>query len=268
MCLILFSFHEDPNTPFILAANRDEFFNRPTAPASYWEDCPELLAGRDMVGGGTWLGITQEGRFAAITNVREPDIVVENALSRGELTRDFLTGEQSPQDYLKHIEEKQMLYSGFNLLVGEINGQSRSLWYLSNRQKGIRQLTSGVYGLSNHLLDSSWPKVDAGKDFLNDSLQSPVNAAEYHHLLRQFMEDPALAADDKLPATGVSYEREKALSAAYIQLPGYGTRASTVVTAHNNEVLFSEKDYLLQGQQLNSSQSPYREFSIALPDAI
>lgn len=265
MCLILFSFHENPEIPFILAANRDEFFNRPTAAAHYWEDQPELLAGRDLVGGGTWLGITRNGRFAAITNVREPSIVVENALSRGELTRDFLTGQQSPQEYLQAVEEKQMLYNGFNLLVGELTPESRSLWYLSNRQRGIQALSSGVYGLSNHLLDSHWPKVDEGKQFISTAIEQHTETSAYHQQLRRFLEDPALAADDKLPATGVSIEREKALSAAYIQLPGYGTRASTVLTITGEQTIFSEKEYLLNGQQHNSTQSPYREFILDTP---
>ena len=249
MCLVLFSFNEDSNTPLIVAANRDEFFARATAAAHYWEEHPDLLAGKDLVAGGTWLGITRSGRFATITNVREPNVVVDNPLSRGDLTREFLTGTMSAEAYLTTVQKNQHRYSGFNLLVGEIHEKKQELFYFSNRKEGITRLPSGTYGLSNHLLDSEWPKVNAGKNYLHHALEAIPTAEELHHHLREFLENPSLADDNILPKTGVSYEREKALSAAFITLPSYGTRTSTVLTMSNDTVLFSEKNYLDENKQ-------------------
>jgi uncharacterized protein with NRDE domain len=244
MCLILFSFDENAETPLIVAANRDEFFARPSATAHYWNEHPELLAGKDLVANGTWLGITRSGRFAATTNVREPNVVVENPLSRGDLTRHFLTGTETPAAYLASIQDQQHRFSGFNLVVGEITDSKQELFYMSNRREGVTRLSSGIYGLSNHLLDSDWPKVRAGKRFLTKQLTLATSNDELHDRLRQFLEDDSLAPDAALPQTGVSYDREKALSAAFIRLPDYGTRTSTVLTLSNKGGLLSEKNYV------------------------
>lgn len=240
MCVILFSYQPNTSTPLVLGANRDEFFNRPTAAAHFWDDNSSILAGRDLQAGGTWLGITQSGRFTAITNVREPGVVVDNPRSRGELTKNYLMGTQTPLGYLNNIIEHQHRYAGFNILVGEFSGIN-SLYYLSNRGEGIQELSAGTYGLSNHLLDSPWPKVIDGKAELRSRLQK---AGTDHGQIRQILENPALADDHRLPETGVDYEREKALSAMFIALPDYGTRTSTVITMNNGEVLFSEQNYL------------------------
>ena len=245
MCLILFSFDPDANTPLILGANRDEFFNRPTAPAHFWEDHTGVLAGRDLQAGGTWLGISRSGRFAGITNVREPGVTVENARSRGELTRHFLAGDTSPLTYLQAIEAKQQQYAGFNLLVGDFSTSPPCLYYFSNREadpkkKGPQRLKAGTYGLSNHLLDSPWPKVDDGKQYLISGLN---HAKGDHNTIRQLLENPSLADDHRLPATGLTYDREKALSAIFITLPDYGTRASTVITINSQDIHFSEQNY-------------------------
>ncbi len=250
MCLILFSFDDSSETPLIVAANRDEFFKRPSASAHFWEEAPAVFAGRDLVAHGTWMGVTQSGRFAAVTNVREPDIVVDNALSRGDLTRHFLTGNLHAEEYLHSIEPEKMRYSGFNLLVGEISNHRCELFYSSNRRAGIHRLDNGVYGLSNHLLDSPWPKVKAGKDFLQSCL-SPADTQTLHQQLRSHLENPALAEDGHLPSTGVSYEREKALSAAFITLPDYGTRTSTVITIDKQHISFSEKHYVDAGSEVD-----------------
>ncbi|MGH1439274.1 MAG: NRDE family protein [Cellvibrionaceae bacterium] len=245
MCVILFSYQPNTSTPLVLGANRDEFFKRPTAAAQFWDDKPNILAGRDLQAGGTWLGITQSGRFAAITNVREPGVVVENPRSRGELTKDYLMGSQTPLSYLESILKHQDRYAGFNLLVGEFSALNSSttgnhLYYLSNRGEGIQELSSGTYGLSNHLLDSPWPKVIDGKAELRSRLQE---AGTDHGQIRQILENPALADDHRLPETGVDYEREKALSAMFIALPDYGTRTSTVLTMNKGQILFSEQNY-------------------------
>ncbi len=267
MCLILFSYNPSSSTPLILSANRDEFFARLTAKAQLWPDQEGLLAGKDLVGGGTWIGLTEGGRFATVTNVREPGVVVENPKSRGDLTRRFLSGQASCEDYLATIEQEKEHYSGFNLLVGEFSEDKCELFYLSNRKPGIHKLDAGVYGLSNHLLDSSWPKVDAGKVHLRDTLNTTSEALDYHQSLRCYLENPSLASDDILPKTGVPYEREKALSAAFITLPDYGTRTSTVITISDSKMVFSEKNYLDTTLDQHTDVDDYQVFELTLPSS-
>jgi uncharacterized protein with NRDE domain len=274
MCLILFSFDPDSPNPLLLAANRDEFLTRPTAAAHQWEDNANIFAGRDLIANGTWLGITKTGRFAAITNVREPSVVVDKPLSRGDLTRDFLIGDMDAETYLKQIASMQHRYCGFNLLVGEFTQHQQTLWYCSNRDdqssrdkqdKKYHRLEKGVYGLSNHLLNSEWPKVTAGKNFVektqNETTFAPLANKEKHDALRVYLEDKHLAADDQLPETGVSYSREKALSAAFIMLPDYGTRTSTVISIDNSQstnlIAFSEKNYQLDRSELTPKDQKY-----------
>ncbi len=238
MCLILFSFEPKTDTPLILAANRDEFFDRPTRPAQFWPEHPHVLAGKDLTAGGTWLGMTRSGRFAAITNVREPNVAVENPLSRGLLTLNYLTGNMAPQAYLESISPEQERYPGFNLLVGEFTQKNSALYYFSNRKGEIESLSPGTYGLSNHLLNTPWPKVKSGTSHLRQ-IADPLD----HGQLRQIIENPTLADDEDLPKTGVSYEREKMLSASFIISPDYGTRCSSVITINAGEVAFSEQGY-------------------------
>jgi uncharacterized protein with NRDE domain len=265
MCLILFSFDPDSPTPLLLAANRDEFLARPTAAAHEWGDDANIFAGRDLVAHGTWLGITKTGRFAAITNVREPSVVVENPLSRGDLTRDFLMGDMDTETYIKQIAGKQHRYCGFNLLVGEFTQSQQTLWYVSNRDKDYRRLDKGVYGLSNHLLNSEWPKVTAGKSFVEETQHEATftqqTNQDKHAALRVYLENKSLAPDDQLPSTGVSYTREKALSAAFITLPDYGTRTSTVISIDNivgnNRIAFSEQNYQLDRSHLTPKDQAY-----------
>jgi uncharacterized protein with NRDE domain len=274
MCLILFSFDPDASQPLLLAANRDEFLTRPTAAAHHWKDNANVFAGRDLVANGTWLGMTKTGRFAAITNVREPSVIIDNPLSRGDLPHDFLMGDMSAEDYLEHIDNKQHRYCGFNLLVGEFTQSQQTLWYCSNRDnqsnrdkqdKKYRRLEKGVYGLSNHLLDTEWPKVSAGKNFIQQVKQNgtflQLKNQEKHDALRVYLENKQLAEDKQLPKTGVSYSREKSLSAAFIILPDYGTRTSTVISIDNtqtsNLISFSEKNYQLNYSELSPKDQGY-----------
>jgi uncharacterized protein with NRDE domain len=245
MCLILFSFNPQATAghQLVVAANRDEFFARATANADYWSDDPNVLGGRDLVSKGTWLGITKSGRFAAVTNVREPDVSVPDALSRGQLTQHFLQGTQDPLSYLQDLRERKDLYSGFNLLVGEFSNDGAVLYYFGNRSPEMLSLEKGVFGLSNGSLDSNWPKVNRGKRWLKDTLQAPTGENNLHRQLRQYLEDGRCAADNELPSTGISLDKERALSSAFIQLPEYGTRASTVLTINSEEINFSEKVY-------------------------
>ncbi|MEO6393773.1 MAG: NRDE family protein [Pyrinomonadaceae bacterium] len=222
MCSIFLAYEEHPDYRLIVAANRDEFFDRRTAAAGYWEDAPGVLAGRDLRSGGTWLGLGGNHRFAAVTNYRDP-AAPAGRMSRGRLVSDFIAGTDSPERYLDAISESTAEYSGFNLLVSD----SRSLWYFSNRNGAAQELSPGIYGLSNHLLDTPWPKVVKGKSALASALSDPeeVRIEQLFALLA----NDAQAPDDELPDTGIGREKERALSPIFIQTPDYGTRSATVV---------------------------------------
>jgi uncharacterized protein with NRDE domain len=159
MCLILFSFKHHPRYPLVIAANRDEFYNRASSPAAFWDDEPGMLAGKDLVAGGTWFGVTRSGRIAAITNYREPGFHRMDAPSRGALVTGYLRGAEAPEEYLKKLEKEAGRYNGFSLIWGGV----RRLYYFSNRSGGFQEMTPGLYGLSNHLLNTAWPKVERGK---------------------------------------------------------------------------------------------------------
>jgi uncharacterized protein with NRDE domain len=230
MCIIFLAYKVHPAYPLILAANRDEFYARPTEAAHWWNDSPNIFAGRDFVGGGTWLGITKTGRVAAVTNYRDPR-AAKGTISRGELVAGFLRAADSAEEYLSNVGRERSAYSGFNLIVGELSSSIDELFYFSNRSDGARKLTAGVYGLSNHLLDTDWPKVRTGKDRFRELVSSESLETDQLFCL---LADESLAADVDLPDTGIGYEREKALSAVFIKTPIYGTRSSTVVTFDNN----------------------------------
>ncbi len=223
MCIIFFAYKTDPARPLIVAANRDEFYHRPTASAARWSDHPSIHAGRDLVHGGAWLGITDSGRFAAVTNFRDP-AAPNGPRSRGDLVRDFLTSDVGPMQYLADIESVASDFSGFNLIVGDTS----ELCYFSNRGDVPRRLDAGIYGLSNHLLDTPWPKVRNGRKAFGDALAGGEISADN---LFAVLGDKTLAPDDELPETGIGYEREKLLSAIFIETPVYGTRSSAVVIA-------------------------------------
>lgn len=225
MCVIFFAYKVHPEFPLILLANRDEFYDRPTKKARYWEDFPEILAGRDLVGGGTWLGITKTGRFSAVTNYRDPNALT-GTVSRGNLVADFLKTDEPSENYLKNIRKKADEFSGFNLLVGEINSAKNELFYFSNRGGEIKKLEAGLYGLSNHLLDTPWRKIEIGKRIFASILEQNDFSDE---LFFELLSDDRLADDADLPDTGIGFEREKLLSSIFIKTPIYGTRCSTVL---------------------------------------
>jgi uncharacterized protein with NRDE domain len=235
MCLLLISYNIHPIYPLIVAANRDEFYNRPTEKARYWKELPDLLAGRDLEAGGTWLGITKAGRFAAITNYRDMKSVKNNAPSRGALTLNFLASDISPLKYGRSLIEKSDEYNGYNLLFSDLE----SFYYFSNQTKELQQLPSGVYGLSNHLLDTPWPKVVKSKEaFLGATSDEKVS----ENRLFEILSDDREAPDDQLPDTGLGRELERTVSPVFIKSEKYGTRSSTVLLLNSiNEVLFVEK---------------------------
>lgn len=225
MCLIVFSWQVIPGMPLIAAANRDEFYDRPTAPAAWWADHPHIYAGRDLQGGGTWLGITRNGRFAAITNVRAPGDKRNDAPSRGRLVANYLSGTLSAQDYIREIGAKAQAYNGFNLLLGDAG---QLVWY-SNRGDGDPRngapLAPGIYGLSNALLDTPWPKVVRTKAQFSSLLCQAAPPDTYFEMLT----DTVQASDCRLPKTGVSPDMERLLSSVWIESPNYGTRSSSIV---------------------------------------
>ncbi len=222
MCLIVFAWKLVPNCPLILAANRDEFFVRPTQAAGWWEDHPSVYAGRDLQAGGSWLGIDQQGRFAALTNIRNGRVPKREARSRGELVADYLCEDIDPPAYLERIREQASHYNGFNLLVGN----AETLFWISNEGGGtFRDLEPGIYGLSNGTLDTPWPKVVRAKAQFASLLCQNAPDDAYFELLT----DTTRPADSRLPDTGVSLEWERLLSPICIESADYGTRSSSIV---------------------------------------
>jgi uncharacterized protein with NRDE domain len=240
MCVIFFAFKQHSEYPLVLLANRDEFYERPTAAAHFWQDAPDIYAGRDLVHGGTWLGITKSGRFAAVTNYRDPN-ALKGKFSRGDLVSDFLKTNETVEDYLQKTQKSAAQFSGFNLLVGEFNPQIQTLGYYSNREDKVRILAPGIYGLSNHLLDTPWRKVRTGKAALTEVLQ---NGALEKDGFFQILNDKTLAGDADLPDTGIGLEREKLLSAIFIETLVYGTRSSSVVVVNKDyEISLDERNF-------------------------
>ena len=238
MCLIAFAWNADPDYPLVVAANRDEWHDRPTAPATWWDDHPDILAGRDLKAGGTWLGISRNGRFAALTNFRDPSDKKSDAPSRGHLVSRFLTGEESARDYLVTLCEDAPRYQGFNLLAGD----RHSLFYFSSRIGEILPVPAGVHGLSNHTLNEPWPKVERAKSSLGAALQAKMPEDARQMAIYDFLSDKSKAPDEALPDTGVGRDWERILSPALIITEKYGTRCSTVLSmSSRDEVAFEER---------------------------
>jgi uncharacterized protein with NRDE domain len=236
MCLVLFAWGSHPSYRLIVAANRDEFYARPTAAAGWWPDAPQVLAGRDLRDGGTWMGVTRGGRFAAVTNYREPQMYRAGAPSRGHLVSQFLAGTSPTLVHAAVLMPVAQAYNGFNLLLCD----GATLAWMSNRAQGMRPLAPGIYGLSNHLLDTPWPKVVMGKADLREAVAAPEDELEARLFASLARRDPA--PDAQLPRTGIEVERERALSSAFIATPEYGTRCSTVLLAgRDGEVTFVER---------------------------
>jgi len=243
MCLIVVGWRAHPEFPLVVAANRDEFYTRPTASAGRWPASPQVIGGRDLEAGGTWLGVTESGRFAAVTNVREPGMA-KGARSRGQLTRDFLLGDLAASEFAAQIDDSA--YSGFNLLLGD----GDRLVYRSNRDGQPKELPPGVYGLSNHRLDTPWPKLVKARDAFSSAMTALPDEAGLFALLA----DASIVADGDLPNTGVTLDWERRLSAIFVQSENYGTRASTVVWQRaDGAVRLHERSFAPFGQPLQSS---------------
>ena len=234
MCLIVFAWQVVPGAPLVAAANRDEFYDRPAAAAGAWPENPQVFGGRDLQGGGSWMGITQAGahgpRFAALTNIRGPQEKRADAPSRGALVADFLAGDMSAEEYIALIDSGSDAYNGFNLVLGDA---TRLFWY-SNRGAGDerngKEMAPGIYGISNSLLDVPWPKVLRAKaEFASLLCQGAPEDAFF-----EMLADTTRAPDLRLPDTGIELDLERVLSAVCIETAGYGTRTSTVVKLYND----------------------------------
>ena len=237
MCMILFAYDCHPRYQLVLAANRDEYYNRPALPAAFWQDNPAILAGKDLLQGGTWMGITNTGRLAGLTNYRDPASYNPQAPSRGQLVQNYLTSGVAPEIYIENIANGGAAYNGFNLLLGSYD----SLYYYSNREMMIRKVEKGIHGLSNSLLDVPWPKVTKGIKSLTACLQNEDIHAED---LFAIMADKEQPDDQDLPHTGVSLEMERMLAPAFVVSEKYGTRLTSVILVdRNHRVQFWERSF-------------------------
>ena len=253
MCLIFLSFNQHPDYPLIIAANRDEFYDRPASSIGLWPEYANILAGKDLTGGGTWLGVTKSGYFAMLTNFRDMVNIKANAPTRGKLVLDYLAGEFDASNYLQALDASASLYNGYNIILGTLNDP----WYYSNQNHEIFRIGTGLYGLSNALLDTKWPKVEMGKEKFKQIIEQ--ESLDFEAIF-SFMYDKTLAPDEKLPDTGIGYEKEKLLSSMFIELPGYGTRNTTLlIKDKDNNVQLIERTY---SQPDDSTSELKFEFSI------
>ncbi|NLN88069.1 MAG: NRDE family protein [Syntrophomonadaceae bacterium] len=254
MCLIAFALDCHPRYKLVVAANRDEFYQRPTRAAAFWPENPDILGGKDLLQGGTWMGITKTGRWAALTNYRDPGQNKHGAPSRGLLVHDYLAGEDAPDDFLERLVGTAQQYDGYNLLAGT----SDSLYYFSNQKQPVCQVQPGIHGLSNSLLNVCWPKVYRSVWHLKNCLRNDVIQADQ---LFNIMADTQQAADHELPRTGLSQEWERLLSSVFIAGENYGTRSTSILlVAKDNHVQFWEKNFIY-GNQDDADMVSY-EFAI------
>lgn len=253
MCIAYLAIGADPDWPLFIAANRDEFHARPATTAAPWPSHPNLLAGIDDAAGGTWLGITRQGRFGLLTNYR--DMAFEpQAASRGALVADYLKGTTPPGVYTEQIALHGKRYNGFNLIVGDLE----QAFYVGNRHEdgNAFKLKPGRHVLSNHLLNTAWPKTQRLKQRLDEypleTLEKTLNP------VFDILKDQTVANDEALPSTGLSLERERLLSSPFIISPEYGTRCSTVIAINaKGRGFFSEITYDPQGTPTQRHDWPF-----------
>ncbi len=238
MCLTVLAYETHPKYRFIIASNRDEFYERPSWPAHFWEEYPHLLAGKDLQDEGTWFGITQYGKLALLTNVRDPASSRKDRPSRGSLVKRFLQEGLSPEDYLQELLSGADKFNGFNLIFGTVT----KLFYFSNHPLQWQRIKPGIHALSNANLNTPWPKVEFAKNSLHDLITNNVEISEYD--LFQILFNDSTYSLENLPDTGVGAKLEKMLSPVFIYSPNYGTRSSTVVLIdYHDQVTFTEKTF-------------------------
>lgn len=237
MCLIVFAYKVHEDYPLILAGNRDEFYNRPAQKAHFWYEEPALLAGKDLKAGGTWMGITKNGRFAAITNFRDMSNIKKDAPSRGDIVKGFLTSSASPLDYLSELKNEAHRYNGFNLIAGNID----NLYYLTNQQDIFKEIEPGYHAISNAYLDTPWPKTETALQKFKTRVDSNnFNEPELFNILAHSERYP----DKDLPETGLPLELERAVSSIFISTEDYGSRCSTLLYAlQDGTAEFAERTF-------------------------
>lgn len=224
MCLIALSYNTHPRYKLILATNRDEFYERPTREAQFWreEGHPDIFAGKDLKGKGTWLGVHRGGKWGALTNYRDPALEKSEAPTRGNLVLNYLKSDLTAQAYLHQLKGSASDYNGFNLLLGDEDG----IYHFSNINEEITELEPGIHGLSNALLNTPWPKLERAKL----DLATITNEANFdHELLFKLLHNDRRADDKALPTTGIPLKWEKAISSIFIKTDTYGTRCSSIL---------------------------------------
>jgi uncharacterized protein with NRDE domain len=249
MCLLVLAWQSHPRYRLIVAANRDEFHDRPAAPLGWWPDDPRILAGRDLRGAGTWMGAARSGRFGVVTNFRELERPAAGAPSRGDLVTRYLSAAASPRQYLDDLHGRAAYYAGFSLLLGG----PHSLYYYSNRNSRVAQpLERGVYGLSNHWLDSPWPKLLRTRTRLSELIAADRVESES---LFGLLADRAPADLDETPDTGLPPEWERALSSPFVVHDRYGTRCSTVLLVeHDGRTTMCERRFDASGSTTGATR--------------
>lgn len=257
MCLIVFAYKYHPEYPFILAGNRDEFHQRPALGIHMWDTDPLIVAGKDKKAGGTWLGVNENGRVAAITNYRDIQSIRENTPSRGEIIPKFLLSGEDTYHTLDHIEKRAGLYNGFNLIAGSID----ELYYLSNHGHSLQAVEPGIHVISNAALNTPWPKSEWAKSRFNKLLKSgSLDEESLFDMLKNSDRYPP----EQLPDTGLSEEMERAVSSVFILTENYGTRSSALVTIdRSNHLNFTERVYL-PGTKITEN---YKQISLQLKHA-
>jgi len=253
VCLIAFSLGHHPGYPLVIAANRDESYDRPSASIAIWDDLPNIAGGRDLRAGGTWLAITKQGRWAALTNFRRAKSWRDDAPSRGHLVSDFLKGDMSPAAYLASLLPRAKAFNGFNLLVAD----RASVWYYSNRDDEPRRVEPGIHALSNHLLDTPWPKVVMVKEALADIEPQPVPAMT--DALAAAMSTREVPPGSTLPDTGIGLTEERLYSPPFIAAGHYGTRMTTVVLVDaEGRVAMEERTFGPYGTPMHTSRLAFQ----------
>lgn len=246
MCIVTFRWSPDTDEPLLLAANRDEFYDRPTERMHWWPG-DEVLAGRDLRSGGAWLGITRHGRFAMVTNIRNPALRREGAPSRGELVKRFLVGDMSAEAFVTDALDQSGRYEGFNLLCGQVNGPERALWFGNSQRRRAEAIAPGIHGFSNASLNTPWPKLARMKQAFRHAL-AERDPAQRNERLQRLLHNSTPTPDAQLPNTGVPFAVERMLGSIFIQSERYGTRASTVLRVHDDQVTISETGFGVNGE--------------------
>ena len=247
MCILFIAVDRHPEYPLIICANRDEFYNRPTRSARFWQKAPSLLAGKDLQAGGSWLGVNHQGNFAAVTNLRTGKGSRSDASSRGELIVNSLqpASEVNDEWLISHCDN----YNPFNLVYGTVN----SLRCFHSISRKSTPLTPGFHAISNGAMDDIWPKMSQGKRALEKLIVTEPSFS--HEQLFSILKDETKADMHLLPDTGISKEWEALLSSIFIVSDKYGTRSSTIITVDNQgSVNFNEREYDTKGQEIKTQQ--------------